>query len=189
MKKCLANALTSYTGLFYLSFLYFSHTVSSEQNALFREREELCNARVGRSKQIAHDEDQKLVERLVPRLICSLQQNICARCAHGNQLRDFLYVTDVAHVFVKLLDSELQGLFNVASGKPISIKELVTAIARKFDMLNFLEFGAVQSPINDPPLLAADILRLTQDLHRRQQIDLVEGINRTIQYFKQSDLN
>lgn len=47
--------------------------------------------------------------RLVPSVIYSLLRREQVNCSHGNQIRDYLYVEDVASAFVALLESTLQG--------------------------------------------------------------------------------
>ena len=69
-------------------------------------------------------------KRLVPSVIKSLLHGETAQCTHGNQIRDFLHVADVADAFVTLLDSEIKGNVNIGSGKPVSIKELVMEIGK-----------------------------------------------------------
>lgn len=45
-----------------------------------------------------------------------------------------MYVEDVASAFVKLLDSDLKGAINIASGIPIKLNEIVKFIATKLAM-------------------------------------------------------
>jgi dTDP-L-rhamnose 4-epimerase len=50
----------------------------------------------------------------------------------GRQLRDFVHVSDVAHVNVLALESGLSGALNVASGQPHSVGELAARLAERF---------------------------------------------------------
>jgi nucleoside-diphosphate-sugar epimerase len=52
-------------------------------------------------------------ERLVAAVIRALLQKQPARCSHGNQIRDFLYVQDAANAFVALLESDVRGAVNI----------------------------------------------------------------------------
>src|SRR6266446_1261765 len=73
-------------------------------------------------------------ERLVPSVIISLLRGDKARCSHGRQIRDFLYVEDMAEGFVALLDSSARGVINIGSGEPITIRSLVEEIARQVEL-------------------------------------------------------
>ncbi len=80
--------------------------------------------------------------RLVPSVIQSLLKDEPAQCTHGNQIRDFLYVADVADAFVAILDSDVNGIINIGSGKPVSVKELVIQIARLLGKEKDIRLGA-----------------------------------------------
>ena len=52
----------------------------------------------------------------------------------GDQTRDFIYVKDVVHANVLAAESDVNGIFNIASGRTISINELfhiISEIMRK----------------------------------------------------------
>ena len=78
-------------------------------------------------------------QRLVSSVIRSLLKGEVARCSHGNQIRDFLYVQDVADGFIALLDSQVNGAVNIASGSPIALKEVIYQIAGKLNRENLIE--------------------------------------------------
>jgi nucleoside-diphosphate-sugar epimerase len=116
--------------------------------------------------------------RLVPSVVNSLREGKPVRCSHGNQVRDFLHVRDVAEGFVALLDSEVEGPVNIASGRPVTIREVVHTLV---DLLPNnpdarLEFGAVPTPPDDPPLLVADVRRLSNEVGWTPRLDLRSGL-------------
>lgn len=67
--------------------------------------------------------------RLLPSVIRALLGDKPAETSHGNQIRDFLYVEEVAEAFVALLDSDVSGAVNIASGEGIKLKEVVEIVA------------------------------------------------------------
>ena len=50
----------------------------------------------------------------------------------GEQTRDFVYVVDVVKAFIQALSSDLRGtyVFNIGTGKPISVKELAEMLIK-----------------------------------------------------------
>lgn len=122
-------------------------------------------------------------ERLVPSVINSLLNNQSAKCSHGRQIRDFLHVKDVASAFVALLDSEVQGAVNIASGQPVTIKEVVEIIARELNCLELVELGVIPPSANDPPLLVANTQRLRQEVEFVPKFSLKEGLKATINWY------
>jgi len=123
-------------------------------------------------------------DRLVPSVIRSLLRGEPARCSHGNQVRDFLYVEDVAAAFVALLESEVSGAVNIASGIPITLKEVIYSIADRFNRRDLIQLGAVPSPPNEPGLLVADVQRLREEVKWYPKYGLDEGLDQTIEWWK-----
>ncbi|GAB4339004.1 MAG: NAD(P)-dependent oxidoreductase [Candidatus Abyssubacteria bacterium] len=123
-------------------------------------------------------------DRLVSSVIRSLLQEKPALCSHGNQIRDFLYVRDAAAAFVALMDSSFSGTVNIASGMPIAIKDLVLKVADKLGRANLVRFGAIHSQENEPPILVADINRLTREVGWVPGYDLETGLSHTIEWWK-----
>jgi len=122
--------------------------------------------------------------RLVPAVILALLRGQNARCSHGRQVRDFLHVEDTASAFVSLLQSELEGTVNIASGEPITIRSLVEHIARLLNSGDTVEFGAIPTAPNDPPLLIADVRRLREEAGWQPKISLEEGLEGTIKWWR-----
>jgi nucleoside-diphosphate-sugar epimerase len=122
--------------------------------------------------------------RLVPSVIKQLLKNEPAQCTHGNQIRDFLYVADVADAFVSILDSDVKGIVNIGSGKPVSIKQLVNQIAILLGKEEDIRLGILPARENEPPVIVADISRLQKEVRWCQKYSLEEGIMATISWWK-----
>ena len=124
-------------------------------------------------------------EKLVASVICSLLKNQVAHCLHGNLIRDFLHVRDAASAFVSLLEISVTGPVNIASGKPITLKEVVNTIADKLDKRELVRFGENPSPVNEPRLLVADVERLTNEVGWTPNYGLGQGLEQTIEWWKE----
>lgn len=123
-------------------------------------------------------------ERLVPSVIRSLLVAEPALCTHGNQIRDFLHVEDVASAFAALLESRHEGPANIGSGRPLALRDLVDAIAVKIGRPELVKFGAVAAPENEPRLLVADPTVL-EGLGWQPRHSLDSGIEQTIEWWRQ----
>ena len=117
-------------------------------------------------------------------VIESLSRNEPARCSHGNQIRDFLHVADVAAALAALTDSDVQGPVNIASGEPVTIREIVLQIADHFGRRDLVEFGAVPTAATEPPLLVADVRRLKLELGWKPVHSLASGLDATLVWHK-----
>jgi nucleoside-diphosphate-sugar epimerase len=120
--------------------------------------------------------------RLVASVTQSLLKREPVRCSHGAQYRDFLHVQDCADAFAALLDSPVEGPVNVAAGRPVTIRDVVRTIVELMPEADGVpvEFGAVPTPPDDPPLLVADVRRLTAEVGWTPRIDLRDGLAGTV---------
>ena len=125
--------------------------------------------------------------RLVPEVICSLLKGLPARCTHGNQIRDYLHVQDVAEGFVALLESDVTGPVNIASGRPVLLKEIIGTIAQQMGRPDLIELNAVPAPSNDPPFLVADVSRISSEVRWYPRFNLPDGLERTWRWWKYQD--
>lgn len=125
--------------------------------------------------------------RLIPSVINSLLRGEPARCTHGNQVRDFLHVEDAAAAFVALLDSEVKGAVNIASGIPVPLKDAVHAIADYLNRRGLVQLGALPASAGEPDALIADVGRLRNEVGFRPRFNLKEGIAGTIEYMRNLD--
>ena len=123
--------------------------------------------------------------RLVPSVIRALLSNKEARCSHGNQIRDYMHVEDVADAFVHLLGSNLQGPVNIASGEPMKLEQIIARIAALVgSRQELVRLGALPSPPNEPPVILGDVTRLRRELGWRPTYDLEDGLIQTIAWWK-----
>jgi nucleoside-diphosphate-sugar epimerase len=122
--------------------------------------------------------------RLVSSVIRSLLLDKPADCTHGNQMRDFLYVKDVADAFVALLESPIDGAINIASGKPLALKQIIFNIAEKLNRSDLVRLGALETRADDPDLLAGDTHRLFKEVGWQPKYKLDQGLKETIKWWE-----
>jgi nucleoside-diphosphate-sugar epimerase len=139
-------------------------------------------------------------ERLVAYAVHSLLQGEPAHCSEGRQVRDFLHVTDAAAAFVALLRSEVEGPVNIASGIPVSIRQILEQIGQETGRPGLLRYGARDSSLNnpgsrdsslnhgrtEPARLWANVRRLKEEVGFSPQYDLAAGIRQTVEWWRRS---
>lgn len=121
--------------------------------------------------------------RLIPSVIRAMTAGETVRCSHGRQYRDFLHVQDVATAFAQLLRAPDQGVFNIASGTPVSLRQIVLTLARLAGWTGTPDFGAIAVPDDDPPLLVGDIRRL-RALGWQPTLGLDDGLADTLTHWR-----
>jgi nucleoside-diphosphate-sugar epimerase len=124
--------------------------------------------------------------RLIPSVVRSLLASTPARCSHGNQVRDFLYVQDVADAFIALLNSEVTGSINIASGQPVALKEIIYRIAAHFSRPDLIQLGTIPASPGEPPLLVADTRRLRDEVKWQPNYNIELGLAQTIEWWRQN---
>lgn len=124
-------------------------------------------------------------ERLVPSVVRNLLVGRPVEVSHGRQERDFVFVEDVGHVLVRLLDSELEGGVNIGSGEATSVRSVVTAIADRIGASAEVRFGARDAGDEGPPRIVADVSRLRDELGWVPTVPLDEGIERTVRWWRE----
>jgi nucleoside-diphosphate-sugar epimerase len=113
-----------------------------------------------------------------------LLQGQLALCTHGEQVRDFLHVEDVARALVGILTSTVNGPVNIDSGDPISIADAVSELARRAGRSDLLRLDALRPRADDVPVLIPDIGRLRDEVGFRPTLGLSEGMQKTLAWWE-----
>lgn len=123
-------------------------------------------------------------ERLISYIINSLLQNNKTFCTDGEQIRDLMYVEDVANAFVTLLDSDAEGEFNICSGNPVKLKDVIEFIGKKLDKENLIRLGALEYRENEMMKITGCPDRLKKELKWSPKYSLNEGLDKTIEWWR-----
>ncbi len=98
--------------------------------------------------------------RVVPAAMLSLYGGRPFRASQGDQVRDYLHADDVASALLRLAARRADGLFNVCSARPVTIRAILQVVGRVTGRPGLLRFGAVGRRPWDPPRLVGDNRRL-----------------------------
>lgn len=126
--------------------------------------------------------------RFVPYVINSLLNKQIVFCSHCEQVRDYLFASDVAGAFVELLESKETGDFNIGSGKPLKMRELVETIEKSIGNYGLIKYGTVQTSPDEPTLLVADTTRIRAKTGWEPLVQMQEGVERTIDWWKKQKI-
>ncbi|MDB5894676.1 MAG: NAD-dependent epimerase [Rhodoferax sp.] len=99
-------------------------------------------------------------KRMLPSLIEVFRGRAPAFGVNTSAFRGMLPVADAAEAFVHLLTQNCNGRFNICSGQPASIEEVVRTLARLCDADPRPVLALASSRAGDPPMLVGDNTRL-----------------------------
>ena len=124
-------------------------------------------------------------ERLLAYAVRSLLQNEVVHCTHGRQVRDLMYVEDVANALVSVLDSQVVGPVNIGSGKGVSLKSVIESVAEKLGRKELVRLGAIPARADEPTAIVANARRLRGEVGFVPAYTLDQGIQATIEWWRQ----
>ena len=126
-------------------------------------------------------------ERFLPQIIKGCLNDSNFPTSAGEQLRDFCYVEDVVHaIFLALDNDSVNGeIFNIASGRPVSIRVIIESIR---GLIGKGEpcFGKVQYRQGENMFLYADIKKAKDILRWKPSYSLEDGLNKTIAWYSEN---
>jgi UDP-glucose 4-epimerase len=123
---------------------------------------------------------------MIPSLIQQLLRRERPPLTAGTQLWDYLYVADAARAIAQVaLTPQASGMFNLGSGRPETIRNVAERIRDAIDPKLPLGLGEVPFRPDQVMHLEADIGRLRAATGWSPEIDLNEGLRRTIAWFRE----
>ena len=127
-------------------------------------------------------------QRLVPYVINCATQGQIAEVTPCEQIRDFVYVPDLAqlvwHVLRQMPDTPGLGVYNVGSGQPIVLKDFINLVVtelRRRGVAATLAYGARPYRAGEPMVYVADTRRLVQDFGWKPATSLEVGVRQVVE--------
>ncbi len=122
--------------------------------------------------------------RLVSDVTTALLGGRPAETTAGDQVRDFVYVVDVAEAFAALSDGSFRGAVNIASGVARPVSEVITRLGALTGRSDLLRLGARSAPLGQPGRLAASVDRLRNEVGFIPAFDLDTGLRETVAWWR-----
>ena len=99
-------------------------------------------------------------DRLVPSILNPLQTGGEAVVRSGGHVRDLMHVTDVAAAFVALLDADVTGTVNVASGTAVTLGEVARTLGELTGRPDAVRVEDAPGTPTNPKVMTADVTKL-----------------------------
>jgi UDP-glucose 4-epimerase len=121
---------------------------------------------------------------LIPNVIrAALQDEPIPIYWKGEQVRDFIYVEDLAMAHVAVLGQTGLNYFNVGSEKGVKVNDVLGAVTDILDKP--LRINDLGDRPGDVPALYATSERLRKATGWQARVDLEEGLRRTVAFFRE----
>ncbi len=127
-------------------------------------------------------EDGRVVPNFIKQALCGEPLTIYG---DGSQTRSFCYVDDLVDGIYKLLISPFNEPINIGNPAEITILDFAKIINELTNNRSGIVFKKGERIESDPQRRRPDITQAIQKLNWQPTVSLVEGINKTIPYFKE----
>lgn len=124
--------------------------------------------------------------RVVSNFICqALSGKDITIYGDGSQTRSFCYVDDLIDIIIKVMNSskDFQGPINTGNPSEFTIKELAQKVIEKTGSKSKIIYKDL--PLDDPTQRRPDISLAKAKFNWEPKINLDEGLEKTIKYFKE----
>lgn len=121
--------------------------------------------------------------RMAPALIRALLQSQVFPATQGEQVRDYLHVEDIASALWVLIQNGAKGTFNISSGIPVTIRQVMETVGGLLGRTDLIQFGALPYRDWEPMFICGDCRRL-RAIGWAPQYSLKKGLQHTIDWWR-----
>lgn len=122
--------------------------------------------------------------RLVADIASSVLEGRSVATSAGQARRDYMFVADAGRALAALLDGEVIGPVNVATGAAPPVRELVELVAAAAGNPDLVQYGARPAPPDDPPEIRADVTRLSDEVGWSSLTPRDEAVAATVDWWR-----
>jgi dTDP-glucose 4,6-dehydratase len=100
----------------------------------------------------------------------------------GQQTRSFTYISDLVDGIIRLMTSDINEPVNIGNTHELTIEQIARTIIRMTGSKSRLVYRDL--PVDDPKVRQPDITRARTTLGWEPKVDLEQGLEQTIAYFR-----
>lgn len=124
-------------------------------------------------------------QHMVPSLVRALLQGKRYPLTPGEQIWDFLYIADVVMALVASLEkSEVNGIFNLASGSTVRLRDFIETVRDQIDPSLPLGLGELRYRPDQVMHLEGDVSRFRAASGWVPHVGWKEGIRQTVEWYR-----
>ena len=124
--------------------------------------------------------------RVLPAVISSLLKGQAFPATPGEQVRDYVHVEDIALAFVMLAENQAHGTYNIASGRPVTLRHAMESAGDLIGRRDLIEFGRINYRENEPMFVCGNNRKLRDATGWMPRYGSIEqGLPPTIDWWRQ----
>lgn len=127
-----------------------------------------------------HENKQRLVAMLINKLLHKERFPATA----GEQVRDYIHVADAARALWHLAQGGYSGIYNISSGYPVTVRDLIETVATLLDARHLLDIGVIPYRQWEPMFICGDNHKLLAT-GWQPQYTLQSGLAETVNWWKE----
>ena len=109
---------------------------------------------------------------------------------NGESLRDFTYIDDIVEGIIKVLDKPITKIYNIGNSNPIKLLDFINILKEELIKNNLVEDYGLNIELldkqpGDVDNTYADIKELKSDFNYEPKINIKEGLNKFIKWYKE----
>ena len=122
--------------------------------------------------------------RLLPTLVAALRSGQPFPMTDGTQVRDYLHVEDAGRALALLCKHNVEGVMNVGSGMPTSLRDFAETVATILGTPALLRLGDLPMRPDEEMFVVADIARLADLGFQPRHGTLREGLDHALKNWR-----
>lgn len=128
-------------------------------------------------------------DMFIPSLINSLIAGRDFEMTEGNQLRDFIYISDLVEAILKVSENKKCNgeIFNIGYGESLKLKNVASMIASNLNKKHLLKLGSIPYRKNEVMKYVTSIQKIKEKTDWIPKVDFKKGIELTLKYYKDSE--
>ena len=111
-----------------------------------------------------------------------------AVCGAGHVVRDFMPVEQAGAALVALIESNVQGPVNVATGRGTSVETITRLVGEISGRPDLVALDGLPNAADVPSVMTADVTRLRREVGFNNDIDLRQALMAAMQYWRVHEL-
>jgi dTDP-4-dehydro-6-deoxy-alpha-D-gulose 4-ketoreductase len=133
------------------------------------------------------DNFEAMANRVIPAMIRRVSDDETIEIwGDGKQTRSFIYVKDLVHVTLAMIEKNIAGPLNIATKDQVSILDLASYISKEYDAENLITLNETK-PVG-VKARSLDVSKM-YDIINFEPLSIQEGLKRTIAWYTSSSMS